>query len=215
MALDRMYVGRLVVSYRIAASSAPHERPPSNTGTTGPKLSSPNPCPPGLRPLRRTSDGGGRPNIRRRQTSPAPASRGTCSKCCGGYPNKMQGRAGGRTQNTGVNCLAQLASRIGRYRLLAGRPPAWRAILEMPAATMAIGTLARSCSGGRSRGPHAQITSSKVQRSPSANARAFASAGPPVMIRPVPAGSNSTAILAKRFSLVPPYNSFEQRRFFR
>ena len=62
----------------------------SNTGTAGPKLSSPKPCPPGLRPVRRRSDGGGRPNIRRRQAPPAPASRGTRSKCCRGYPNMMQ-----------------------------------------------------------------------------------------------------------------------------
>jgi hypothetical protein len=51
--------------------------------------------------------------------------------------------------------------------------------------------------------------------SPSANTRAFASAGPLVMIRAVPAGFNSTAIFAQRFSLVRPYNSFEQRRFLR
>jgi len=31
-----------------------------NTARPGPKLSSAKPCPPGLRPLRRTADGGGR-----------------------------------------------------------------------------------------------------------------------------------------------------------
>lgn len=169
--------------YRVAASSAPLEGPQATAARLAPK-----PCPPAHRPLRRTSDGGGSPNISRRQASPAPASRGTRSKCCGGYPNKMHGSpapSGGRTQNTGLNCPR---SRIGRYRLLVGRPPATRAILEMPGATMAIGTLARSCSEGRSRGPHVQITSPRVQLSPSANTRAFASPGPPVMIRPVPAG---------------------------
>jgi hypothetical protein len=94
----------------------------------------------------------------------------TRSKCCVAFRTRCSGRprrAGG-PQNTGLNCPA---SRTGRHQLSVVRPPAWRAILEMPAATMVIGTLARSCSRGRSRGPHVEITSSTVQPSPSANTR--------------------------------------------
>ena len=144
----------------------------------------------------------------------APASPATRSKCWDEHPNKIERWPAPCWWAHSEYC-PQFSSIANRASSALGRSPA-RGARDTRDASRDDGnrTLAGSCSRGRSRGPHVQTTSSTVQLSRSANTVAWASAGPPLaMIRPVTAGANSTAIFAQRFSLVPPYNCLEQRRF--